>query len=753
MRRFGSTAAIVAAIVVLAPLLALGPWAEQTAVSLAELDDELVLIEANGRIKVVDPHVSAGFEEVSWQSGATGYTDVRLGDFNGDGDQEILALKGSTAELFDPVVQDGATPVTGSWSITSPYKYYNMATGDIDGDGRDEIVLLRQDDAANNIKSHVLVYDGNSAGTVWTLSKDLEHGTEWLDVDMGDLNGDGKADLALMRNGETGYKDRLILILNPSAGYATLHNKSYTFDWILLELANTHKVASGDKVEIITSRKDVLGQLPSILVFRWASGVTLEDVWDGTFFPYWTDIEGGDLNGDGDDELVMYRNRTDTATTLISRNLSGAAMRAFEPAGSYSPLGGWLDLETGDLDGDGRDEIVLVRQSKYRVYNSPETSDAFVDESGSFKGPFEIGNIDGQGITSGPTLNVTPDSLSFTFNGAIPPAQALFVSNVGEGDEFDWTASVTQGGDWLSLSPSGGLTPATISLAVDPTLLSSGTYHGQIRVDAEQGIAGTPQLIDVTLSVVVTVPRLGVSPTSLTFEMDQGQLNPDPQSLSIRNIGGGTSIAWTASADVPWLEITPTSESTPTTVWVEVFGEEMAPGEHAGNIVFDAGSVVGSPYTVPITLVVNPPVLVVNPIDVEINALCSPSVRTQMLSIYQKGGGADIEWEAIAVLPPEGGMAAALRGSHGQSPERTAEGVVIGNTVLEVADWMTISPNQGTTPATVQVNLDPSGLDMGPNVATVLVVGWPSHVEDRVQWVDVTLWSPDVCLGLPLITK
>ena len=410
-------------------------------------------------------------------------------------------------------------------------------------------------------------------------------------------------------------------------------------------------------------------------------------------------------------------------------------------------------METGDLEGDGRDEVVLVQQTKYRVYNSPETNDGFSEVSGSFKGPFEIGNIDGQGVTSGPTLDVTPSSLSYTFNGSIPPAQALFVSNVGEGDEFEWTATVTQGEDWLSLSHSDGLTPATISVAVDPTILSSGTYNGQIHVDAEQGIANSPLLINVSLNVVVSVPRIGVTPTSLTFVMDQGQSSPGPQSLSVQNLGGGSSIAWNAASDVPWLEITPTSESTPTTVWVEAFGDGMAPGEHTGNIVFDAGSVVGSPLTVPVTLVVNPPVLVVNPTAINFNALCSPSPRTQMLSVYQQGGGSDIEWEAVAVLPPTGGLNAAIRSARGKAPLRTPEGVVLGNTLLQVADWITVSPDQGTTPGTVQLSLDPSGLSSGSHEATIVVVGWPAHVEDRVQWVDVTLWVPDVCLALPLVVK
>ena len=107
----------------------------------------------------------------------------------------------------------------------------------------------------------------------------------------------------------------------------TLHNKGYTFDWILLELVNTHKATSGDQGGDSHLTPGCSRGTPLDL------GVPLDqrqcpcrERVGREFFPYWTDIEGGDLNGDGDEELVMYRNRTDTATTLISRNLSGAAI-------------------------------------------------------------------------------------------------------------------------------------------------------------------------------------------------------------------------------------------------------------------------------------------------------------------------------------------------------------------------------------------------------------------------------------------
>ena len=158
------TACVVVAVFVAPVVGLLGPWATQPALGLVVQDEELVLLEGNGRIKVVDPHTPGGYEVVDWQSGSTGWTAVTVGDFNGDGDQEILATKAGQARVFDPVVQPGQIAAGGEWTLSSPHTWYDMDTGDIDGDGRDEIVLLRTDNAAD-ILSQFLVYDGNSAGT------------------------------------------------------------------------------------------------------------------------------------------------------------------------------------------------------------------------------------------------------------------------------------------------------------------------------------------------------------------------------------------------------------------------------------------------------------------------------------------------------------------------------------------------------------------------------------------------------------
>jgi hypothetical protein len=403
------------------------------------------------------------------------------------------------------------------------------------------------------------------------------------------------------------------------------------------------------------------------------------------------------------------------------------------------------------VDGDGRDEVALVRGTRYRIYGSPESNDTFSDVSGSFSGSFAIANVDGPGVAAGPTLGVNPAALSFTFEGAIPPAQAVFISNAGVGDEFGWTAAVTLGNSWLSIDSGSGTTPATLSVSVDPTTLTTGTYQGQIRIDADDGIAGSPRFINVTLSVVVTLPRLGVSPAQLIFQMDQGTTNPAPQSVSVLNLGGGAPLSWTATSNVSWLEVTPTAAQTPTTAWVEIHGETMVPGTHNGSITFNAGSVIGSPFSLPITLIVRPPVLQVSPSILDLASSCSNAVQTRNLSITQLGGGSDIDWMATAVAPPEGSGNAP--GFEGAGAEVTPRGLLVEGELFPPVDWITLSPDSGATPDVIDVQVDPSGLSAGRHVATIIVVGWPDYVGERIQTVDVSLFVAEYCVFVPLMIE
>jgi hypothetical protein len=96
-------------------------------------------------------------------------------------------------------------------------------------------------------------------------------------------------------------------------------------------------------------------------------------------------------------------------------------------------------------------------------------------------------------------LIATPASLSFVaFAGqSSPPSQSITVYNQGTA-ALAWTAASSA--SWLKVSPTSGTLPQTISVSVNQSGLSAGTYSGTITVSAP-GAANSPQTVSVSLQV------------------------------------------------------------------------------------------------------------------------------------------------------------------------------------------------------------------------------------------------------------
>ncbi len=83
----------------------------------------------------------------------------------------------------------------------------------------------------------------------------------------------------------------------------------------------------------------------------------------------------------------------------------------------------------------------------------------------------------------------------------------------------------------------------------------------------------------------------------------------------------------------------------------------------------------------------------------------------------------------------------------------TAQGIALGGELLPPVDWITLAPESGDTPDTIHVQVDPSGLSVGQHVATIVIIGWPEYVANRIQGVDVNLFVADSCVYAPLLMK
>jgi pimeloyl-ACP methyl ester carboxylesterase len=98
-----------------------------------------------------------------------------------------------------------------------------------------------------------------------------------------------------------------------------------------------------------------------------------------------------------------------------------------------------------------------------------------------------------------PSISLSKSVFQFSYQqgDAVPQPQTSLLVNVG-GGSLAWSASSTA--SWLSVSPSSGTAPATISISVNPSFLSPGIHNGVITL-AAAGASNSPQTLSVTLTV------------------------------------------------------------------------------------------------------------------------------------------------------------------------------------------------------------------------------------------------------------
>lgn len=98
-----------------------------------------------------------------------------------------------------------------------------------------------------------------------------------------------------------------------------------------------------------------------------------------------------------------------------------------------------------------------------------------------------------------PALLTYPYNLTFAgFVGAAnPSSQTVTVYNEGSGS-LSWTASSSA--SWLTVSPTSGATPASLTISVNTAGLAVGTYNGTVTVSSS-GATNAPQTISVSLTL------------------------------------------------------------------------------------------------------------------------------------------------------------------------------------------------------------------------------------------------------------
>jgi hypothetical protein len=228
-------------------------------------------------------------------------------------------------------------------------------------------------------------------------------------------------------------------------------------------------------------------------------------------------------------------------------------------------------------------------------------------------------------------LIISPGGLSFTTvqGQGNPSNQTLNVSLTTscDGSTVTWHAVPSTG--WLTAAPTSGQLRGAMStvtsVGVNISGLAPGTYNGAVSFVV---VGQSTQTVAVQLIVQPAPPPaepiMSASPLNLNFSNTQGQPNPSGQVVTITNNGNGplkwrTTVNQLASG---WLGAAPTGGTVNLKqtgqVTISVDTSTLTPGTYVGQVILDGTDIngheaSGSPQTVTVNLVVQPPCVLTQP--------------------------------------------------------------------------------------------------------------------------------------------
>ncbi len=370
---------------------------------------------------------------VAYASGSPFAISIAVADLNGDGIPDLVMANycenescenGGVSVLLgngDGTFQPAVTYSTGAADG------YSVAVADLNGDHIPDLVVANYCQSLNQNgycigDGEVTVLIGNGDGTFQPAVNYDSGGFLANSVALGDLNGDGKLDVAVTNQGKDGGNIGSVSVLmgNGDGTFQPAVNYS-TVGW------NAVWVAIGD----------LSGNgIPDLVVANFCQGygcdiyagevAVLPGNGDGTFQPAVLYDSGGelaysvavsDLRGDGILDTVVsnkFSDNTEGNTHNAVDVLLGNGDGTFQPAVSYLLPGADVDsVAVGDVNGDGIPDLVVVEKCErlYPLtgcYGTGEVSILLGNGDGTFQSPVRYGS-GGYGAVSVAVADVNGD--------------------------------------------------------------------------------------------------------------------------------------------------------------------------------------------------------------------------------------------------------------------------------------------------------------------------------------------------------
>jgi hypothetical protein len=300
-------------------------------------------VASNGQWWVGLSNGSDAFSNSLWATWnpAVTWVDVQTGDFNGDGKTDIIGRDLASGNWYVGV-STGTGFTASLWTNWNPnVTWVDVRVGDFNHDNKSDII--------GRVKETGQWWLATSTGTSFTNSLWATWSTAvtWVDVKVGDFNGDHSADIA-GRVLESGQWWVSLSGGSVASGTSLWTTWSPKVSWVDVQVGDFNGDGSAD----LAGRVAQNGQW-WVAVSNGSTAFT-NQLW-GAWSPAvtWVDVKVGDFNGDGFSDIIGRVLQTGQWWVALS---NGSTLNNFFWA-RWNPGVTWVDVQVGDFNADGRDDI------------------------------------------------------------------------------------------------------------------------------------------------------------------------------------------------------------------------------------------------------------------------------------------------------------------------------------------------------------------------------------------------------------
>jgi FG-GAP-like repeat len=291
----------------------------------------------------------------SWSQILSGMSNatMKVGDLTGDGKADIVAAEseGNGKDRYMLGVSNGAGISSWSQILSGMSVPIGFAVGDLTGDGKADIVAIESEGNGND---RFMLGTSNGAG-ISSWSQIMSGMSQPTQFGLGDLTGDGKADIVSVEHAGTSY--RYMLGVSNGAGISS-------WSQILGGMGNPTVMRVGDLTG--DGKADIVSVENAGTSYRYMLGVS-----NGAGISSWSQILSGmanprqmrvgDLTGDGKADIVAAESEGNGNDRFMLGTSNGAGIASWNTimSGMEDPT----QFGLGDVTGDGKAADIVSMES------------------------------------------------------------------------------------------------------------------------------------------------------------------------------------------------------------------------------------------------------------------------------------------------------------------------------------------------------------------------------------------------------